>query len=598
MRSKFAIATILVVLSIGAWPITPVSESELSLSLSASRTSPQSGQSVTLTARANNDVEATQSGFYIYDTTADKIVATCPNGTTCTASVTETDTHAYVAGVGDFAGTGIEAQSSNVLVTWPQQLNWSISLSASSTNPQSWQSVTLTAQTIPDVGETPWWLYVYDVSTGNNVATCRSGTSCTASVSGSDYHSYVARVGVFAGNDTQAQSSSVVVTWQQPLNWNVSLAASDTNPQFGQNVTLTAQTNNDVEATPWRLYIYNITVDKNVATCQSGTACATSVSETDTHAYVARVGAFAGTDTQAQSSSVAVIWQPQLNWSVSLAASAASPLANQPVTLTANANQDVGPTKWGLQIYDTNSGAAVQNCDSGTICTIQVSAPGGAGRTYGARIGKFDGTETQVKSSPVTVNWASLPSSSDNISLPRPVPSFYQNYKDSKGYWGAKLLGFNTDSRYDIGRYGCTITSLADLFNYYQTGLTDPGKLNDALVALGRNVVFLDGGGYLGSWDNLNKLPASAKPTGVTFRALGGPSDTNTVDQELRAGRPVLAFVMYGPVGGQNTHFVVISGKKNGRYTMSDPAYGRSDQTLQDLGYTVYSFVYFNGPSR
>ena len=92
-------------------------------------------------------------------------------------------------------------------------LSWSVSLSASSTSPAANQNVTLTASTNHDVGPTAYGLYIVDTTNGQQ-QNCSSGTSCqwTVAYSGTT-HSFVARVGMFAGTQTQATSNIVSVSW-------------------------------------------------------------------------------------------------------------------------------------------------------------------------------------------------------------------------------------------------------------------------------------------------------------------------------------------------------------------------------------------------
>jgi uncharacterized protein YvpB len=85
-----------------------------------------------------------------------------------------------------------------------------------------------------------------------------------------------------------------------------------------------------------------------------------------------------------------------------------NPSANEAVTLTATSNVDMATSRWGLQIKDLTSGA-VQNCEVGKSCSWTVSQAGGVSHNYQARIGMFNGTETQVTSNTITVGWQVAP---------------------------------------------------------------------------------------------------------------------------------------------------------------------------------------------
>ena len=69
--------------------------------------------------------------------------------------------------------------------------------------------------------------------------------------------------------------------------------------------------------------------------------------------------------------------------------------------------------------------------------------------------------------------------------------------------WGGELLGFNTDSRYNIYSYGCLLCCLAVGANWYGRR-TNPGKLNELLKDLEKPAGFSDGGYYV--WNSLTRL--------------------------------------------------------------------------------------------
>jgi hypothetical protein len=60
-------------------------------------------------------------------------------------------------------------------------------------------------------------------------------------------------------------------------------------------------------------------------------------------------------------------------FTVSLAASATEPYVGSPVTLTATANTDVGPTPYYITIYDETTGAQLAVCGTGSTCSAIVA---------------------------------------------------------------------------------------------------------------------------------------------------------------------------------------------------------------------------------
>jgi hypothetical protein len=98
-----------------------------------------------------------------------------------------------------------------------------------------------------------------------------------------------------------------------------------------------------------------------------------------------------------------------LPWTVSLSASKTSAVPGEPVTLTATARDDVWPTPYYIEIYDTATGAVVGSpCGSGYTCSASVSNFGGT-HTYQAYVAYYSSTAPpsgiQATSNPVTVTW-------------------------------------------------------------------------------------------------------------------------------------------------------------------------------------------------
>lgn len=57
-------------------------------------------------------------------------------------------------------------------------------------------------------------------------------------------------------------------------------------------------------------------------------------------------------------------------WSVSLTASASEVFDGESVTFTATTNSDVGPTPWFITIEDLSLPGPVEECGSGTTCSV------------------------------------------------------------------------------------------------------------------------------------------------------------------------------------------------------------------------------------
>ena len=100
---------------------------------------------------------------------------------------------------------------------------------------------------------------------------------------------------------------------------------------------------------------------------------------------------------------------PLLAFSVSPAASPNNLGTGGTTTLTATANQDVGPTPWFILIFDEVSHALVCSAGSGTTCTVSITQGGPVIIDYVAYVSSFSTTEPpaniQASNGPVWVSW-------------------------------------------------------------------------------------------------------------------------------------------------------------------------------------------------
>lgn len=156
-----------------------------------------------------------------------------------------------------------------------------ITLSASNTDGGPGHPVTLTATSNVDVGPTPYYLDIYDVSSGTLLTACGYGTTCDVSteIDSCTSHSYRAYIGDPSSTppptNNQGSSNTVSVEW-----WGLSLTASPTGQVVGSPITLRASTCRDVLATPYFISTYNGTTTLVVGTpCGEGTSCSNQDTE-------------------------------------------------------------------------------------------------------------------------------------------------------------------------------------------------------------------------------------------------------------------------------------------------------------------------------
>jgi hypothetical protein len=97
---------------------------------------------------------------------------------------------------------------------------FAVSLAASTTDPYLGTAVTLTATANTDVGPTPYYITIYDETTGAELAVCGTGITCSATVSESSTGSQ--QFEAFIGDDVTGtghpgfvlvSSNQVTATW-------------------------------------------------------------------------------------------------------------------------------------------------------------------------------------------------------------------------------------------------------------------------------------------------------------------------------------------------------------------------------------------------
>jgi PASTA domain len=271
-------------------------------------------------------------------------------------------------------------------------------------------TVTLTATSNQDVGPTPWYIELYDVTSGLFLANCGFGTTCTTTVrqTGSAVRNYVAYISnlgtAFPPPQVQAQSPVVGVSWLT-----VTLSVSFTRLPPGATTQVTATASLDVGPTPYWIEIFDTRSGAFVASCGSGTICGASVTNTSGVAtYVAYISALGATfpppNIRAQSNGTLVSWA-----SVDVSTSATTVTVGSAVTVTATASLDVGPTPWYIDLFDLTTGALLAFCPSGTTCSASVSQGAPTQHSYIAFVAAASGSippfDIRATSNTPSVSW-------------------------------------------------------------------------------------------------------------------------------------------------------------------------------------------------
>jgi hypothetical protein len=197
--------------------------------------------------------------------------------------------------------------------------------------------------------------------------------------------------------------------------WGLSMTASSYRLWGTQTSTLNATTSFDVGPTAYWILIYE---DGNIIQrCGTGYSCPVGVSYAtpQTHEFGAAIAYYDGSNVQESYPSVSgfgchfcVEWH-----GVSFTMSVGYPTLpiNGVTTVTATASEDVGPSPFYVDIFDTTTGTLVNTdtCGYGTTCSATVNQSTAGAHKYIAyladRTGVYPPTRLQSTSSPTWVTW-------------------------------------------------------------------------------------------------------------------------------------------------------------------------------------------------
>jgi hypothetical protein len=238
-----------------------------------------------------------------------------------------------------------------------------ISLVASQPSPWAMTYTVLTARTNIDVGSTPYYIRIWDVETGTYLANCRTGSSCSVSVTrpNVDFTSFTAVISDLT--NPPVASASTQVYWHVS---GVKLTQSVTTAAVGATAILTAMTDSDILSSPFYVQLYDDTTSTLLQSCGAGTQCSVAVSQTTatTHAYRACFSGFGA--SMPPPNLLECTAERFIAWSstgITVALSASQG------TVTAFSSVDVGSTPYSIQIFDL-AGSRIASCRSGRICSV------------------------------------------------------------------------------------------------------------------------------------------------------------------------------------------------------------------------------------
>ncbi len=211
-------------------------------------------------------------------------------------------------------------------------------------------------------------------------------------------HRYVAYVDNGAGGGLVATSSPVIVTWQTSSAPTVTSVAPISGPSAGGTRVTVGGAG----------FAAGATVSfggraGTAVTVQSPTSLLVTAPADDRTVDV-RVTTTGGTSVVSAADQFTNTFAVN-GYGATLAGSASRPPVGGSVTLTATANQDMGPTNYGMSIVDETTHQILVHIGGGTRATATVSQQAASTHRYTAQIDSINGYPTQAVSTPVVVTW-------------------------------------------------------------------------------------------------------------------------------------------------------------------------------------------------
>lgn len=276
-------------------------------------------------------------------------------------------------------GLGAEVPEKRAMGTVNTALAWSVSLAQTDPLDAPWltEPVTLTATANQDVGPTPYHIRIREGWGGPVIASCPTGTTCSAVVVQNEY--------LFFGAEYVAVLEEVVPGFPfVALDWESvywprvypELSVGSTTVGLGASTTVSATVNRNLSSGPLWLDIYDVTTGTRIGHEGYDDTCTATVSQAaaGTHTYKAFLtsnndGTLYPPANNFEETRIRYVTWTGTGYTISLSAPASS-CEDCFVTVTATTNVDVGPTPYYITIFNMN-GTKLKSCSSGTSCSFQ-----------------------------------------------------------------------------------------------------------------------------------------------------------------------------------------------------------------------------------
>lgn len=177
------------------------------------------------------------------------------------------------------------------------------------------------------------------------------------------------------------------------------------------------------------------------------------------------------------------------------------------------------------------------------------------------------------------------------------------NFSQFDSQWKDKLLGHNTDPKFNFSNFGCLQSCLADISRYFGKDDT-PAMFNDKLIA----VQGFKAGTGLYVHGAISKIYPDITERVVPTPDLLTDGQMAEIKQSLDAGQPVMVRLDYNPkTVERDDHFVVLvdyNPNDENDFTIADPLGGRFHSMKDYLGWlkpsirkSIEGYFIYSGPN-
>jgi RHS repeat-associated protein len=249
---------------------------------------------------------------------------------------------------------------------------------------------------------------IVDAATGQFVFHTNAGKTMSTTVSQPTgvTKRYVAQVDSGGGPPVQAVSSPQVVTWSTPVTNGP--VVSSLSPISGVSTGGTSVTITGANFTGATAVKFGSTAATSFTVNSSTTITATAPAGPGGVGGTVDIAVTTPTGTATSQASDEYTYTSAISgWGVTVSASPTAPTLGGVSTVTATANQDVGPTAFGLSVVDVTAGVVVAHVGSGTTATALVTQASASTHRFVGEVDVHGEPDIAAVSTPVQVTWSS-----------------------------------------------------------------------------------------------------------------------------------------------------------------------------------------------